>query len=132
MYLAIFSLVAILVSHHVFSYGDLRDKLAFGLIVCQFGLENVFLHNQLATGIIFMLFVFCFVGFSVKDTGVYLGVISGVLAIISVLAHFGMIDSRTGQGMDWGNYHHLSTMGLYAQLGIIWGMTSNGYDRFLR
>lgn len=116
------------VTYHVCKHGDYRDILALGLIACQFGLEHVFLSNQFVSSLIFGVMVWCFVAFSIKPMGAALGVVSGILSIVAALSHFGYIPNEHGQGMAW-NYHHMSTVLMYIQIGILWSMTNGNFNR---
>jgi hypothetical protein len=105
--------------------GDERD-MAAGMLVCvQFGLEHLFSGRHLVCAVIFVSALWCFVLYSVKTTGVVLGLLSAPMAVFAILAWTGWLPSEVGAGVAF-NYNAWVTQIMLVQIGVLAVMAGRG------
>ena len=102
----------------MFRNGDERDYWAGICIAMQTILVWWQINNLLAIGLIYVLASLTFLVFSVKQSGVALGILSGLMAMLTVAAFYGYIPSEKGQGIAF-NYYHWCTVMAWGQIGIL-------------
>lgn len=113
---------------NLYRTGDERDYWAAVCIAMQTILVYWQIDNLLAIAFIYVLAGATFLAFSIKVSGAVLGIVSCLMALLTVCAYFGLIPSEKGQGMAF-NYYHWATVLAWGQVGILGFM---GYGNSMR
>jgi hypothetical protein len=115
MFVIAFWSALVLTCIHVARKGDYRDMAAAMVLVLQAGGVAIFSGNFPVAMTIYMVAIFSFVWFSIRLTGVVLGVLSGVMANLALAAWLGILPSERGAGLAM-NYYNYVTMIAYGQM----------------
>lgn len=109
----------------LFVHGDERDYWAGICVLMQTVLVWWQIDNLLGVALIYVLSGLTFLVFSVKLTGAALGIVSCLMALLTVAAFWGYIPHEKGQGIAF-NYYHWCTVLSWGQLGILGFMSYAG------
>ena len=118
MYQIAFSIGFIVSMTLIYANGDSRDYWAGVCIAMQTILVWWQIDNLLAIASIYLLAGITFLVFSVKYSGVALGIVSCLMCMLAVIAYLGFIPSDKGQGMAF-NFYHWCTVLAWGQVGIL-------------
>ena len=102
----------------LFIHGDQRDWWAGICVLMQTILVWWQIDNLLAIAFIYVLAGLTFLVFSVKPSGSVLGIVSCLMAMLTVAAIWGYIPHEKGQGAAF-NFYHWCTVLSWGQLGIL-------------
>jgi len=118
MFQAAFTIGLMVSMGALFIHGDQRDWWAGIAILMQTVLVWWQIDNLLGIALIYLLAGMTFLAFSVKVSGVALGVVSCLMALLTVTAIWGYIPHEKGQGIAF-NYYHYCTVLAWGQVGIL-------------
>lgn len=127
IYQAAFMMGFLVASAGILGRGDARDLAAGAVIAAQTILVWWQIDNLLAIGLTYLLVGCMFLVFSVKQSGVALGIFSCLMAMLTAAAFLGWMPSEKGQGIAF-NYYHYCTVLAWGQIGILGFMGYVGSD----
>lgn len=111
--------------------GDYRDQWAGVVVLVQTLLVWWQIGNLVALAIIYAMALATFLAFSVRSSGVALGILSGIMSLLAIAAAVGAIPAATGQGIAF-NFHHWATVVSWGQIGILGFMAHEHRDTIPR
>ena len=111
----------------LFVHGDQRYWWAGLCVLMQTILVWWQIDNLLVIALIYVLSGLTFLVFSVKPSGAALGIVSCLMAMLTVAAIWGYIPHEKGQGIAF-NFYHWCTVLSWGQLGILGFMAYVGND----
>ena len=118
MYQLAFTLGFMVSMMAIYANGDQRDYWAGVCIAMQTILVWWQIDSLLAIAAIYVLAGATFLVFSVKVSGVALGVVSCLMAMLTIFAYWGYLPHEKGQGIAF-NYYHWCTVLAWGQVGIL-------------
>jgi len=83
-------------------------------------------YNPLMNAVVYAVAAFTFLVFSVRKTGVALGVTSAACGLVMCFGYWGLISAQTGLGITGATVWNFASILSYGQLIILWSM---GDDR---
>ena len=102
----------------LYAHGDQRDWWAGICVLMQTLLVWWQIDNLLVIALIYILAGMTFLVFSVKLSGAALGIVSCLMAMLTVAAIWGYIPHSPGKGIAF-NYYHYCTVLAWGQIGIL-------------
>lgn len=109
----------------LYIHGDQRDWWAGICVLMQTILVWWQIDSLLSIAFIYVLAGITFLAFSVKLSGAAIGIVSCLMAMLTVAAIWGYIPHEKGQGIAF-NFYHWCTVLSWGQIGILGFMAYAG------